>query len=203
MRLGIFGGTLDPIHLGHLDTALAARSALGLDRVILMPAHIPPHRPARPIASGYHRFAMAAIAAVGIDGLEVSDLELDRDAPSYTADTLVEVRAAASLAATQIFFITGADAFAEIATWRRYPEVLDLSNFAVVSRPGFGLDRLRASLPELTARMIDAAAGRHGTDKPVILLIDAPTRDISSTEVRRRLLAGEPVARMLPPGVAS
>jgi nicotinate-nucleotide adenylyltransferase len=203
MRLGILGGTLDPIHLGHLETARAARTALGLDRVLVIPAHVPPHRPIGPMASGHHRFAMAALAINDVDGLEVSELELDRAAPSYTADTLMRVRAATGLGATQIFFITGADAFAEIATWHRYPEVLDLSNFAVVSRPGYAVARLRASLPALAPRMTTATGGREGMTTPAIFLIDAATPDVSSTAIRRRLIAGESVAGLLPPAVAS
>lgn len=118
-RLGILGGTLDPIHLGHLETALAARAALSLDRVIVMPSRIPPHRQHQPIASRYHRFAMAALAVNGLDGLVASDMELCAPGPSYTADTLSRFQAASGLRASQIFFITGADAFAEIETWHR------------------------------------------------------------------------------------
>src|SRR5574338_423363 len=112
-RIGILGGTLDPIHQGHLDTALAARQALALDRVIILPSRVPPHRPQQPLASRYHRFAMTALAVNGIDGLAASDMELCAPGPSYTADTLSRYHAASGMAASQIFFITGADAFAE------------------------------------------------------------------------------------------
>jgi nicotinate (nicotinamide) nucleotide adenylyltransferase len=152
-RLGLLGGTLDPIHLGHIETALAARTALGLDRVIVLPSRVPPHRAIQPAASGYHRFAMAALAVNGIDGLAASDLELCAPGPSYTADTLTRVQGESGLKAWQLFFITGADAFAEIATWHRYPEVLDLAQFVVVSRPGCSAESLRARLPDLRDRM--------------------------------------------------
>src|SRR5918993_3914439 len=114
VRIGILGGTLDPIPLGHLDAASAAREALSLDRVLIIPSHVPPHR-SEPVSSAFHRFAMAALAVNGVDGLAVSDLELAAPGPSYTADTLVRVRQGfAGLPASQIFFIIGADAFAEI-----------------------------------------------------------------------------------------
>src|SRR5437870_2397131 len=88
-RIGVLGGTLDPIHFGHLDTALAARSALALDHVLIMPSRVPPHRPMQPIASAYHRFAMAAIAVNTVDGLTASDVELAAPpGPSYTVETL-------------------------------------------------------------------------------------------------------------------
>ena len=135
-RLGILGGTLDPVHAGHIETARAARDALALDRLLLLPSRVPPHRPQQPSASPFHRFAMAALAVNGVDRLEVSDDELSAPGTSYTADTLDRFRAA-GFPASQIFFILGADAFAEIETWNRYPQVLDLANFVVVSRPGY------------------------------------------------------------------
>src|SRR3954454_3904890 len=115
-RLGILGGTLDPVHVGHVETALAARDALSLDRVLLLPSRVPPHRPHQPHASIFHRFAMAALAVNGLDALEASDAELAMPGPSYTADTLDRFHAE-GLAGSQIFFIIGADAFAEIETW--------------------------------------------------------------------------------------
>ena len=91
-RIGLLGGTLDPIHVGHVDTALAARQALALDRVIVLPSRVPPHRPNQPVASRYHRFAMTALAVNGVDGLSASDIELCAPGPSYTADTLARFR---------------------------------------------------------------------------------------------------------------
>ena len=200
-RIGILGGTLDPIHFGHLDTALAAREALALDRVIIVPARIPPHRPEQPIASPFHRFAMAALAVNGVDGLSVSDIELSSPGPSYTADTLERMRSSLGLDPSQIFFITGADAFADIETWKRYPQVLDLAEFVAVSRPGVPVSALRRQLPSLKHRMrlplrradLEARAGRTS-----IFLVDAPTLDVSSTEIRRRLLAGLPLNGLVP-----
>jgi nicotinate-nucleotide adenylyltransferase len=204
-RIGLLGGTFDPIHLGHIEVAAAAKRALGLDRVYVLPSHVPPHRPQQPLASGYHRFAMTALAIDGIDGLVASDVELCAPGPSYTAETLVRFRERSGLPGTQIFFITGADAFAEIETWYRYPEVLDLANFAVVSRPQFQVERLPEMLRGLASRMISVEASRQppaaSRYSPGIFLIDAPTPDVSSTEIRRRLVAGEPVAGLIPAAV--
>jgi nicotinate-nucleotide adenylyltransferase len=197
-RIGILGGTLDPIHRGHLDTALAARQALSLDHVIILPSRVPPHRHHQPLASRYHRFAMAALAVNGIEGLTASDLELCAPGTSYTADTLSRYRAASGLQASQIFFITGADAFAEIETWHRYPEVLTLAQFVVVSRPGFPVASLAARLPGLAPRMLPVGGV---TDDLAIHLLDAKTSDVSSTEIRRRLQAGEPLAGLVPAAV--
>jgi nicotinate-nucleotide adenylyltransferase len=199
-RLGILGGTLDPIHLGHLDAALAARAALALDHVVILPSRMPPHRPNQPHASGYHRFAMAALAAAEHAGLLVSDVELCSPGPSYTADTLARLHAS-GLEPSQIFFITGADAFAEIETWSRYPEVLSLAHFVVVSRPGTPAETMRSRLPGLASRMLPADAATAGSNEASIFLLDARTRDISSTEVRRRLTNGEAAAELLPRSV--
>src|SRR5688572_24349364 len=199
-RIGILGGTLDPIHLGHVETARAAREALGLEQVIVVPARIPPHRPGEPYASAFHRFAMASLCAADHDWMRVSDDELRAPGPSFTADTLERLRAA-GLATSQIFFITGADAFAEIETWHRFPEVLDLAHFAVVSRPGLSVRALGDRLPLVRPRFVDSARAGNAADVPGVFLIDAVTPDISSTDVRRRLGSGEDVGTRLSPAV--
>jgi nicotinate-nucleotide adenylyltransferase len=205
-RLGILGGTFDPVHRGHLDAAVAAREVLGLDRVVFMPAHVPPHR-LQPVASGYHRFAMVALALQELAGCSVSDLELQAAGPSYTAVTLRRLHAR-GFRPTQLFFITGIDAFAEIATWHDYPAVLEAAHFVVISRPGYAHDNLGSRLPELFPRLVDldaagtAQSARAGVPHQTsIFLVTAPTADISATEVRRRLASGEPLGGMTPDAV--
>lgn len=219
-RIGILGGTFDPVHVGHVDTALAAQRALALDRVLVMPSGTPPHRTSQPAASRFHRFAMAALAVTGLPGLMVSDFEIGGTDPCYTFDTLARLHRT-GLLASQIFFITGADAFAEIDTWSRYPQVLEMAHFVVVSRPGHEAAALPAKLPALAARMRSATAHASTTvASPTalpavlpsvlplvlplvlkVLLVDAPTRDVSSTEVRRRLESGTSIAGLVPAAV--
>jgi nicotinate-nucleotide adenylyltransferase len=192
--------------VGHVEAALVSREALRLDRVLVIPAHVPPHR-TTPASSPYHRFAMAALAVNGVDGLSASDMELVAPGPSFTADTLLRLHGK-GLRPSQIFFITGADAFAEIEAWNRYPDVLDLANFAVVSRPGMTLSSLRQRLPDLRPRMrlpIGTARGA-GAARPVststsIFLVDAPTPDVSSTDIRRRVAGGLSIAGLVPTAV--
>jgi nicotinate-nucleotide adenylyltransferase len=198
-RIGVLGGTLDPIHLGHLDAATAAREALALESVLVIPSHVPPHR-TQPIASPYHRFAMAALAVNGIDGFAVSDEELCAPGRSFTADTLTRLHAR-GLSASQIFFITGADAFAEIETWSRYPQVLELARFIVISRPGFPATVLPGRIAALADRMATPGQARQRATEPSIFLVDARTRDISSTGIRQRLARGEPVSGLVPASV--
>jgi len=208
-RIGILGGTFDPVHVGHIDTALAGLRALSLDSVLILPNGTPPHRTVQPSASRFHRFAMAALAVNGVPGLMVSDLEIGTTAPCYTFDTLARLHAT-GLTAEQIFFITGADAFAEIETWSRYPEVLEMANFVVVSRPGYAAAALPARLPALAARMQSASTAVGTVESRVtqappmgIVLVDAPTRDVSSTAIRRRLESGLSVSDLVPAAVAT
>ena len=183
-RLGVLGGTFDPVHLGHLAVGRAAAAALALDEVRLVPSRVPPHRTG-PHASSYHRFAMAALAAADEPRWTVSDVELLREGPSYSFDTLTAIAAADCLAPSQIFFLIGADAFAEIATWSRYPGVLDLAHFVVVTRPGTPLDAVRARVTAIGDRWTTAANAAASATTRVVAL-EAATPDVSSTGIRAR-----------------
>lgn len=195
-RLGLLGGTFDPVHLGHRAAGLAAAQALALDEVRLVPSRVPPHRAVGPQASDHHRFAMAALLAMDEAAWTVSDCELRRDGASYTFDTLSELHRE-GLAATQIFFLIGADAFAEIATWSRYPAVLDLAHFVVVARPGVTLAAEQDGLLGLTPRVTPAAMLPARTT-PGIALLNAPTPDVSSTDIRMRACDGHSLSGLVP-----
>jgi nicotinate-nucleotide adenylyltransferase len=196
---GLFGGTFDPIHVGHLDVARAARTALNLDVVWLVPSNVPPHR-SLPRASAAHRFAMVALAVQAEDRLLVSDLEMNTSGPSYTADTLERLQSR-GVSLGNVCFVIGADAFRDIAVWRDYPEVLDRCHFAVVSRPGIPVSELRRLLPDLASRMIDVPCVPPA--RPSILLVDAPTSPVSSTDIRRASAAGSSLEGLVPASVAA
>jgi nicotinate-nucleotide adenylyltransferase len=198
-RVGLLGGTFDPIHLGHLDLASAAQSALGLTQVLVIPANVPPHR-VRPLTSSFHRFAMVALAVAGREGWRASDIELRHEAPSYTSTTLRRFHDR-GYKASELFFLIGADAFAEIAIWKDYPRILDAAHFAVVSRPGCTATALQARLPALANRMVVATGRFSVPDTPSIFLIDGATADVSSTAIRSRLWARLTVDGMLDPRV--
>ena len=191
--LGVLGGTFDPIHLGHLAAAEAAQHTLSLDQILLVPSRIPPHRAQPATASEDDRLAMAQLAADNRPGWSVSRIEIDRQGKSYTYDTLV----ALAQPGTQIFFITGADAFAEIASWSRYPAVLDLANFVVVSRPGTTLDSLRERVPSA----FDHRTAANTAASTRVILVETHTPDVSSTEIRRRVRAGQRLSGLVPDAV--
>lgn len=205
-RLGLLGGTFDPFHNGHLAGARAARAALTLDLVHVIPAHVPPHRPVQPHASAEHRFAMVALGIAGDEGILADDRELRRDELSFTSRTLAQF-ADEGWHASQIFFITGADAFAEIATWRRYPEILDQAHFVVIARAGRSATSLRGEMPALASRMRDLPAeapkapppAAPDIAEPVIWLVDADTPDVSATRIREAVAAGRRITGETPP----
>jgi nicotinate-nucleotide adenylyltransferase len=218
-RVGILGGTFDPIHCGHLDAGAAAQAALNLEELLLLPSNIPPHRP-QPVASSYHRFAMVALAIAGRRGWRALDLELREDGRSYTSETLHRLHDH-GFDAQELFFVTGADAFLEIATWKNYPAVLNLAHFAVVSRRGVPVGDLPARLPDLAERMraitdvglahesdvghafqgVPEGSDAIRSDETVIFLIDASTADVSATAIRRARAHHEPIAGLVPPAV--
>jgi nicotinate-nucleotide adenylyltransferase len=201
MTLGVLGGTFDPIHNGHLAAANAAQTSLRLDAVTLIPSRIPPHRHDPVGASAEQRFEMAALAASEKPGWSASRIEIDREGPSFTYDTLVQLAQKVSVT-SQFFFILGADAFAEIASWSRYPAVLDLAHFVVVSRPGITLDSLRERVPSAFSRPLEAARGKQPSAKTRVILVEAHTPAISSTDIRRRARAGHSLSGYVPDTVA-
>jgi nicotinate-nucleotide adenylyltransferase len=196
-RAGVLGGTFDPIHCGHLDVGIAAQTALALDEILILTANVPPHREP-PIASGYHRFAMVALAIAGRKGWGALDLELLNVAPSYTSTSLRRLHAD-GFRPGDLFFIVGADAFTEIETWNDYPALLDFANFAVVSRPGIAAAELAARLPALAPRMREPGARHRSSQSTVIFLIDAATADVSSTAIRLARTQGRSIAGIVPP----
>ena len=199
MRLGLLGGTFDPIHFGHLDVARAAKQVLPLDEVWLLPARVPPHRRDQ-MASADDRLTMARLAAEDEPGLVVSDLDMESDGPSYTDGTLDRLEKH-DVDLRTVFFITGADAFREIATWRNYPRLLDRCHFVVVSRPGSSATEMSGALPLLAGRMLNSPC--PVPPEPSIFLVDVPTAPVSSTEVRHRAAAGRPLDDLVPPRVAA
>jgi len=185
VRIGLLGGTFDPIHAGHLAAAKAALDCAELDRVMFIPAAQPPHRP-RAIATADDRLEMCRLAIEGDTRFVVSDLELERGGPSYTVDTLAELRR--SHPGDQLLLILGWDAARLFSTWRRPDEVRALATIVVVARPGSAAPR--------KADLEPAGLGGQG----VILCLE-PTPDVSASEIRRALASGESIAGKVPAAV--
>ena len=185
--VGILGGTFDPIHHGHLVIAEEAREALGLERVLLVPAAAPPHKPDRPVTSPAHRLAMAELAIAGNPALAVSTIEVERGGASYTVETL-EALAADGIA--DPWFILSAEALAGFPAWRRPDRILELCRLAVVPRGGhetLGAAWVREHFPGRDAR---------------VTFLPGPLLPISGSVVRRRVAAGRSVRYLVPDAVA-
>ncbi len=133
-RLGVLGGTFDPLHLGHFRAAESVKEAMALDRVLFVPSRTPPHKARPGITPAEDRFRMIQAAADGEPGFEVSRIEVDREGPSFTIDTLAAIES--RFPETDIFFITGIDSFRDIRTWKRWEELLQTYSFVVHGRPG-------------------------------------------------------------------
>lgn len=188
-RLGLFGGTFDPIHFGHLAIAEAAREELRLDKVLFVPARVQPHKQARPITDAERRWEMVRLAVAGNPCFEPSRLELDREGPSYTADTVAEIRRQAG-PGEEIFFVCGADTLLELDSWYRPADLMAWATIAAARRPGCEEVAVTGAAADLEARF----GGR-------VVLFEAPLLDVSSSLIRERSAAGRSIRYLVADGV--
>jgi nicotinate-nucleotide adenylyltransferase len=179
-RLGIMGGTFDPIHHGHLVAASEVQSRFALDEVVFVPTGIPWQKGARAVSPAEDRYLMTVIATASNPRFSTSRVDIDRRVPTVTVDTLTDLRA--QFPDHKMFFITGADALAQMLSWKRVDELFDLAHLVGVTRPGFHLD------------------GKHLPDHAVSL-VEVPAMAISSTDCRQRVGRGQPVWYLVPDGV--
>jgi nicotinate-nucleotide adenylyltransferase len=186
MRIGILGGTFNPPHLGHLVAGQEAYRELGLDQVMLIPAGIPPHKPVDAEPGPHHRLQLCRLAIGNDERFSVSDLELRRDGPSYTVDTLKELSTQAPN--NELFLILGGDIAAGLPDWHEPERVLELATVAIAGRRGTA----KASVQK-------ALSGLDGGDRA--RFFQMPRIGISSTMVRRRVRAGQPIRYFVPDGV--
>lgn len=191
MKIGILGGTFDPVHVGHLIIAETVRDEMGLDRVLFIPAATPPHKQRRAITDAKHRLEMVRLAVEGNAAFEVTDIEIRRGGVSYSIETIERLRAAMAPEAA-FFFIVGADTVPELATWKDIDHLVHRCTFVVVARPGFRIEDL-----------LNEAIGLAPDTRQRVLrhFIDAVRVDISSTGLRARLAEGKSVRYRLPEAV--
>ncbi len=203
-RMGLFGGTFDPIHLGHLRAAREVLERFALDRILFVPSFIPPHKERKGMAPARDRLRMVELACAGEPRFAASSIEVDAGERSYSIRTLERVRAL--YPGARVFFILGADAFLEIGTWREHERVLDESLFIVMTRPGACLEDAAGAVGAALRSRVRAIAEGETVDEALlgdhrIFLLPIRALDVSSTEVRRRVRAGETVAGLVPEAV--
>jgi len=182
-RIGVMGGTFDPIHHGHLVAASEVQSWFGLDEVVFVPTGQPWQKQSREVSAAEDRYLMTVIATASNPRFWVSRVDIDRDGPTYTIDTLRDLRA--ELHDAELYFITGADALADIFTWRAADELFDLAHFVGCTRPGYPME----------------ASMLKGIPEDRVTIVEIPALAISSTDCRERHLRGEPVWYLVPDGV--
>jgi nicotinate-nucleotide adenylyltransferase len=188
--LGVFGGTFDPIHIAHLAVAEAARDAVGLERVLFVPAGEPPHKRGRTITPAEHRLAMVEAAIAGNDGFAASRMELERSGPSYTIDTLRDLGARDGLAG-RLALVLSAEAFLELPSWHEPAAILELAALIVAPRDGYP-----DATPAFLEREFPGVAFRA-------VFLDGPRLRLSASELRARAAAGRSLRYLVPDAVAT
>jgi len=193
-KIGIMGGTFNPIHYGHLVTAEEALKQFNLDKVIFIPTGMPPHKISGILASAEDRYLMTVIATASNKDFFVSRIEIDREGKSYTIDTLHELKRIFGENVT-LYFITGADAILEILYWKNTNEITHLCKFIAATRPGYDISKIEELKKKLFKNMKDF--------KENIFLMEIPALAISSTDIRRRIKSSRPINYLLPEGVCN
>lgn len=187
MRLGVLGGTFDPVHRGHLALAGAARDELGLEQVLFVPAGQPWRKTGQEIGANGDRLAMLRLALEGDPSFEIATLELERSGPSYTADTLEAL--AAQRRGDELYFIVGQDALADLPNWVRPERILELARLAVARRP------------TVSAEALEEAQRRVPGLRERVVWLKMPPVEVSATEIRERVGRGQPIRGMVAPAV--
>jgi nicotinate-nucleotide adenylyltransferase len=184
-RIGILGGTFDPPHIGHLWLAALAAETMELERVLFMPAAQPPHKPRRGMTAAADRLLMTRMAIEGDPAFELTAIEMERTGPSYTIDSVVDLERVCGPDA-RLFLVMAADSLAQIDSWREPDRLLERVEWVIGPRPG-------TPMPDA-----DALADRFGANAARIHLLSGPSLDVSSSEIRRRVAAGQTIRYLVP-----
>ncbi len=201
-KLGILGGTFDPIHFGHLRTAEEVGQALDLEKIFLIPAASPPHKSNEPVTPFYHRLAMVRLGVEPSAILEALDLEGRRAGPSYSFDTLRQLKSQYGTTA-DIYFMVGSDAFLDIRTWKGYGELFDYAHFVLIPRPSYDIEALRDFIFGLGASLNQAGAEDVYTMSSGnrVIIYRSTLIAISATNIRRLAGSGRSIAFLVPEAV--
>ena len=204
-RIAIYGGTFDPVHSGHLEIARRVSQLFGIDEFLFVPARVAPHKLDREVSGALHRYAMLALATRVDPRISISTFELDGPGRQYTVDTLFHFRSQFAESA-DLFFVMGADSWAEITSWREWRRLLTLANLIVVTRPGYDVSVEQVGA-EVAASVVDLRGATESTMQAgaqKLFVTDVVMLDVSATEVRRAAAAddSEKLNKLVPPEVA-
>lgn len=191
MKIGIFGGTFDPIHIGHLIIAEHARDELGLNRLLIIPAFMPPHKQGRRIIDATHRYEMARLATAENPKFEVSDIEMKRHGVSYSVETLHIIQAKVKVL-SEYYFIVGSDMLPELHTWKEIDRFVEMCTFVVAVRPGFKKQNWKKT---------GLGLSEETREKVLANPLENPLVDVSSTDIRKRVAEDKSIHYMVPKDV--
>ena len=181
-RIALYGGTFDPVHVGHVEIGRRVSELFEIDRVIFIPAQTAPHKIGRPVTEPIHRYAMLALATQDDPRLVVSTFELDDPDRRYTVDTVEHFQRELG-DSTELFFIMGADSWSEITTWREWERLLTMTNHIVVTRPEY--EPSTTHVGAISERIVDLRSGKGALDQSGIFFTDVVMNDVSATNIRR------------------
>jgi nicotinate-nucleotide adenylyltransferase len=203
MTVGLFGGTFNPVHWGHLRTALEIKKALRLTRMLLVPCGSPPHRE-QPDVNSETRLAMLKAAVTGYSELEIDDRELKRTGPSYTVDTLQSLHN--EMPEQSFVLCVGVDAFLQFNTWHRWQDIFNLAHIVIAHRPGWSMESIADKAPkalqtEIEQRYISNPEQLNQNNSGLILELKVTQIDISSSDIRQRIINNEPISELVPEAV--
>jgi nicotinate-nucleotide adenylyltransferase len=207
-RIAIYGGTFDPVHLGHVEVARSVSQLFEIDELLFVPAQVAPHKLTRPVTPAIHRYAMLVLATQADPQLRVSTFELEAPDRRYTIDTLTHFKSEFGESA-DLFFVMGADSWSEISTWREWEQLLALVNHIVVTRPGYDINLDQVNSP-VREHIVDLRGFKqiptvvNETSGEKIFITDVVMLDYSATEIRQALLKDDwnQLTRLVPPPVA-
>ena len=202
-RIALYGGTFDPVHIGHIEIARRVLQLFEIEKVVFIPAQMAPHKIGRDVTEPIHRYAMLALATQDDPQLTISSFELDDPDRRYTVDTIAHFQRVLGDEA-ELFFIMGADSWSEITTWREWERLLTMTNHIVVTRPGY--EPLTTHVGAVGERIVDLRGikiSRKGAKAQSIAFTDAVMKDVSATKIRRLASEGrtDELTDLLPPAV--
>src|SRR5215510_15391241 len=181
-RIALYGGTFDPVHVGHLEVARRVAQLFEIEKVVFIPAQMAPHKIGRPVTKPIHRYAMLALATQNDPQLSISSFELDDPDRRYTVDTVEHFQRTLG-DETELFFIMGADSWSEITTWREWERLLTMTNHIVVTRPGY--EPATTHVGAIAERIVDLRSGKQAMGREGIFFTDVVVNDVSATNIRR------------------
>ncbi len=199
MKIGIFGGTFNPIHIGHIRGAISVFEIFGLDKVVFIPTGIPPHKKDA-VIDAQDRYEMVRLALEGLNSFEVSSIEIDKHAVNYTVDTIEEIKSGLD-SNDEIFFLVGTDAFYYLNSWKDYDRLANLVTFVLMKRPEYNLEPIVKKYKDMLEFLVVKDKGEYEAIGRQVFVYEPPAFDVSSSMIRQKIVNGDIIRYLVPESV--